>query len=169
MITNKINGLLPAGTSVKVKVNIPDKLIFNKGDRYNMFSLSSKKLIGTMKAAPEYVSNDDFYPGQKECYKSFSIDLLDSYPPRQGTGTLFIRFAKFLSKKFNCEGRIHVFAWNVHNHKKTSAVFYRKQGFSSVETAKLIKVDEAIKKNIDVSPEDCEEICMYFPLDKYSK
>lgn len=168
MKIHKINGLLPPGTSVSARVKIPDKLIYNNKDRYNMFSLSSKKLIGSMKAAPEYVSNDDFYPNEKYCYKSLSIDLLNSYPPRQGTGSKFIRLAKLLSWKFKCKGRIHVFAWNIDDPSKTSAVFYRKQGFSSVDKEKLIKVDEAIKHNIDVSPEDCEDICMFFPLEKYN-
>ncbi len=131
---------------------IPDHLIYKAGkDTYRMFSVQSGKMLGIMKA-----SAFDFYGAgsgnNSLLYKSLYIRLLEVAPFARckGIGTELIKFAQKLSFRNECNGRIHLVAYNAENPGKAPHKFYRKLGFSTTSKEENRLIDEAIKNNTPI-------------------
>lgn len=151
---------------------LPKRLIYNQGNRYNMFSTKDGKSLGHMIAEEQFygkIAQEDyeFYP-KKENYTSLYIIALLAKVKRQGVGRAFINLAKKLANNERCENRVTVFAMNNQEGSILNAPspFYRKCGFSSAEKPGLDDVDRVIKGQ---KPKNGDWYCslpMYLPVKK---
>lgn len=150
----------------------PKRLIYNQGNRYNMFSTKDGKSLGHMIAEEQFygkIAQEDyeFYP-KKENYTSLYIIALLAKVKRQGVGRAFINLAKKLANNERCENRVTVFAMNNQEGSILNAPspFYRKCGFSSAEKPGLDDVDRVIRGQ---KPQNGDWYCtlsMYLPVKK---
>ena len=135
---------------------MPSVLIYNPAGTafYKMFNVNNSRYAGLMLARPVKDGGKDV----------LFIYLLIACQKRVGIGTKFIEFAKNLSKKLGCEGRIVLEAdkttFDPHNPPH---IFYRKNGFTS-DNKKMIKViDKYIKEGKQLSYKCTPPLKMYYP------
>jgi hypothetical protein len=117
---------------------------------------SNEKLLGTMLAYPAY---------DREVLSLFIGRLISLFPRQQKIGTNFINFAKRLSAKLGCEGRIHLHAESIGGKTEQPHVFYRKLNFTSEDRKLLKKLDwkMLIGKKLPLS---FKAMDMYLPAEK---
>ena len=154
---------------------IPERLIYQQGDRFIMFSTKTKKTLGRMIVKEEHygkLKNEDyeFYP-KKENYTALYIVGLLANVKKQGVGKAFIQLAKKLAHNERCQDRITVLAMNNQesNILNASSPFFRKLGFSSAEKPGLSDVDRVLKGE---KPKNGDWYCclpMYLPIKKTSQ
>ncbi len=135
-------------------MKIPETLIYNpKGSNlYNMFNTKTGRCIGRMVAYP------------KENKELEICELLIFSKPRQGYGTKFLDFAKDLSKKIGCGGRMSLTActtpYDPHNPPH---IFYRKYGFTSDNKKMIKKIDKCIRRKKQLNALYTPQLTMYYP------
>ena len=137
---------------------MPDVLLYKpaKSIKYKMFDVEHSKYVGFMEARP---INDK---GERTLF----IEFLLVNDKRKGFGTKFIQFAKNLSKKLNCEGRVSLEATTtVYDPHTPPHVFYRKNGFACDDKKMLRKIDMSIKKNRPLDYRETPSIKMYYSPD----
>ena len=101
--------------------------------------------------------------------KYFQILLLYVRQQRKGFGAEFIEFAKNMSKKLDCEGRLFLLAdKEVYGSKTPPQIFYRKQGFTTNDKEYLKKIDKFIKEGKEMENKDSKPIYMYYDPNKRS-
>lgn len=151
---------------------LPKRLIYNQGNRYNMFSTKDGKSLGHMIAEEQFygkIAQEDyeFYP-KKENYTSLYIIALLAKIKRQGVGRAFINLAKKLANNERCENRVTVFAMNNQEGSILNAPspFYRKCGFTSSEKPGLEDVDRVIKGQKPLNGDWYCSLPMYLPVKK---
>ncbi len=131
-------------------------LIYNpvSTNRYNMLDLFNSKYAGFMIARPIQGNGED----------ALFVDLLVVQQQRVGIGTKFIEFAKNLSKKLGCEGRILLEAdKTVYDPHNPPHIFYRKNGFTCDDKKMLKKIDKCIKRNKQLNYLKTPSLVMYYP------
>lgn len=90
------------------------------------------------------------------------ISMIESYKKNQGIGKGMINFAKHFSKQNGCNGEIVLFADCSLTPKRVPHLFYRKQGFTTLNKIKDFKMDMFIKKNKDATWDDFSSMRMFY-------
>lgn len=137
---------------------MPDVLLYKpaKSIKYKMFDVKHSKYVGFMEARPI----------KDKGIRTLFIEFLLVNDKRKGFGTKFIQFAKNLSKKLNCEGRVSLEATTtVYDPHNPPHVFYRKNGFACDDKKMLRKIDMSIKKNRPLDYRETPSIKMYYSPD----
>ena len=147
-------------------IKIPDRLIYSNGSRFNMADTRTGSYLGKMKITPMQLINNPFYKN-KEPVKSLYINDLWIMPfaRRNNAGAEFVKFAKYLSKKNNCEGRVYTLAYNYDNPGSPPHKFCRKMGFATTSKEENRILDEAIKNDTPIPADMCMGTTMF--LEKY--
>lgn len=133
---------------------------------YNMVDVKNGgKFVGKMIAAPILYQNPSmrFYQIPAP-YKSFYIELLKTFERGNGYGKEFINFAKIESKKYGCEGRIHLIASRLYDRLRPPHVFYKKCGFISKSALMNAYLDNCIKLNRPIGFAMSDNLDMFMPL-----
>ena len=154
------------------KIKVPERLIYNSGDTYIMYSRKNNKVLGRMIAYEKNyttIAKEDyeFYPNL-ENYTSLYILALWAKDKRQGVGKTFLNFAKHLADNPRCKKRITLLAMNNQdgNILNAPSPFYRKCGYTSAETEGLEDVDRVLRKQRPLHGEWYCCLPMYLPLPK---
>lgn len=127
---------------------LPDKLIYKKGDIYQMFSGKTGKKLGIMKAyLTDWPAGKSYYPEIKHNYKCLYIDGLEVFAKKQGIGKAFTDYAKKLSKNSQAEGRINILAWCLDDSKISPQIFWHKMGFTTANKSHLSEILRLEKLN----------------------
>ena len=123
----------------------------------------SFKKLGIMKGFPEIVDNSEYYP-EMNFYESFYVQELKALELRKGTGKKLLQLAQCESRRFNCNGRIHLDAVNPDN---PPFYFYRSLGFNSQSEYQIECIDKLMKNKIPF-PRPYRSWClsMYLPKNK---
>lgn len=124
-------------------------------DGYNIIATDAKKKVGVMYAQSRKVSYINF----------LEIDFLGimKNERRKGYGTEALNFAKNLSKKEGCGGRLILtaditpFEMNIAPHP-----FYRKNGFTCNDKILLRKIDKFVKEKKEMSYKDAKTAIMFY-------
>lgn len=121
---------------------IPERLIYEHKNKeslgwYTMFD--KVEVIGWMRGKVEHINNSDYYPMKD--YDTFFIHRLNADTYGMKVGSDFIKFAKQLSLKKGCEGRVCLVSAN---SKRPPHIFYRKMGFDCQDSEKMKILDNAI-------------------------
>ena len=86
---------------------------------------------------------------------------------RKGFGTIFLEFAKLLSKKMGKKGHLKCMAAALGNNTNIPPhIFYRKHGFDAFNKEALQKIDEAIESKRQVDLNSFPIMYMYYPSEK---
>ena len=102
---------------------------------------------------------------EKDGKDFFYLSFLLAVDKHQGYGTDFLNFSKEYSKKIGCEGRVLVDAAStVYDLDTPPHIFYRKNGFTSHEKDRIMKIDRYIKKNKQL-PASTEALEMFYDPD----
>ncbi len=103
------------------------------------------------------------YPNKITC-DALEIVRLIMEERRMGYGSKFIEFAKHESQQKGCNGRVFALASRLYDRQHPSHIFYRKQGFTSVDK-KLNKImDECIANGQNLDIEHADNLLMYLPV-----
>ena len=124
-------------------------------DGYNIIATDAKKKVGIIYTRPVKVG-----------YKEFlQVDFLGirKSERRKGYGTDAINFAKNMSKKLGCEGRVILTA-DITPFEKDIAPhpFYRKNGFTCNNKILLKKIDNSIKNKKEMMFKDVQPAVMFY-------
>lgn len=136
---------------------IPRTLFYKSSYRegYNIIATDVKKKIGIIYAQPRKVGYLNF----------LEVDFLGirESERRKGYGTDAINFAKNMSKKLGCEGRVILTA-DITPFEKDIAPhpFYRKNGFTCNNKILLKKIDNSIKNKKEMMFKDVQPAVMFY-------
>lgn len=141
-----------------------------KAFRYTMADTKTGQYAGEMIAAPmEYANTAKrFYP-IKSPYRSFYIDYLKTTESGLGYGTEFIKLAKNESKKYNCNGRVHLIASRLYDRNRPPHIFYKKCGFMSQSVVMNTYLDRCIRWMMPMDLAMADNLDMFLPIDKVVK
>lgn len=141
---------------------LPNRLVYGNKNQYRMVDLSTGEYIGKLKVTPTELKNNQFYKNQ-EPIKSLYINDLWIVPffRRKNFGSEFVKFAKNLSYKEGCKGRLYLLAYNYDNPYQAPHKFWRKLGFSSASEKENKILDFIIENDIEVSLDMCQGTMMY--------
>lgn len=141
-------------------------------DLYRMVDIKTGKYVGEMIGAPilhEKHIKPKFYPLATP-YRSFYIADLQIEERFMGYGRKFIEFAKALSKKSNCKGRVHLVASRIYDRYCPPHIFYKKCGFMSNNKFMNDYLDNCIALNCEIESEFADNLNMFLPVgDKIEK
>lgn len=126
-----------------------------------MYSLSEGRQLGIMKATPMLLKEGNSFYRNKTPILSMYINDLKAFAKRSKVGSDFIKFAKNLSRQENCEGRVHLLAYNTDNPGKPPHTFYRKMGFATTSPSENKILDDAIKNNTSIPADMCLGTTMF--------
>lgn len=146
---------------------IPERLIYGSGKTYNMASTKTGHYLARLKVTPMELKENSFYRNEQPIKSLYINDLnVCGFTRRNNVGTDFVNFAKILSRKKNCEGRLHLLAYNYDNPGKAPHKFWRKLGFASVYPEENKILDFIIENNLLVPPNMCQGTMMF--LEKWN-
>ena len=141
---------------------MPEVLIYNppKTPIYKMSTTFMPREVGWMRA----------YPINENGKKSLWVDELVIKEKRRGYGTMFLDFARKLSERFECGGKLKLQAGiTIFDPTRPPHPFYRKYGFTSDNKKVLRKVDRAIRYHKTLNYKKTPPIIMYYPPETSSK
>lgn len=101
--------------------------------------ITYSKQLGRLKGYKYLVRGCEEYYPDKDIYHSFYISRIKAKEMRKGIGTKLINLAKAESRRYDCDGRIHLDAVNESN---PPFYFYRKMGFDSQDKQKIEIIDK---------------------------
>lgn len=94
---------------------------------------------------------------------TLAIDFISSNDRQKGLGSAMIDFAKNLSKKNGCNGYLVLRADSSIDKHHVPHIFYRKQGFTTLDNKLDRKLDSFIKDNKQATSNDFKTQLMYYP------
>ena len=94
---------------------------------------------------------------------TLAIDLIKSKKTNQGLGTAMINFAKNYSKQNDCNGYLILRADASLSPQRVPQIFYRKQGFSTLDKKTDAKMDKFIKNGSNATIKDFVVNIMHYP------
>ena len=103
------------------------------------------------------------YPDKKNC-NALEIVRLIMEERRMGYGSKFIEFAKYESKQSGCDGRVFALASRLYDRLHPSHIFYRKNGFTSVDKKLNQIMDECMANGQNLDIEHADNLFMYLPI-----
>jgi len=151
----QINGLQSILQYPQNKKPFPERLIYEHKNQgysswYTMFDRID--VVGWMKGSVMHISKSDFYPENN--YDTFFIQRLKADTYYMNVGSDFIKFAKNLSIKNGCNGRVCLVSTN---RKRPPHIFYRKKGFDCQDKEKIQILDNTIK-NFTPKPNSSKKV-----------
>ena len=162
----------------KISQKFPDELIYSfRADAFDlsinrtsavnihrMFDTKTGQYVGEMITQPfKNISSSLIYPGETKT-KALEIVRLLVFQRRKGYGTKFINFAKNESNEYNCNNHLFLLASSLYDPQYPSHIFYRKQGFTSINKKMNKILDKCIAKNEKLN--NAENLIMYMPVKK---
>lgn len=133
---------------------------------YRMVDTLTGKFVGEMVGGPVLHNNSKqhvFYPINSP-YKSFYISYLNIEEQFMGYGRQFINFAKNLSRRSGCNGRVHLVASRVYDRNHPPHVFYKKCGFFSNNGFMNNYIDNCISSDCSMEIAFADNLNMYLPV-----
>lgn len=159
--------MIPNVINTQLLKKLPDKLIYLRNintamhppvEEYVIFSPKNGKIGGIMhchkmnvKIRPDF----DGYP--------LGIDLIRTEKSGEGFGTALINFAKNYSKQIGSEGQICLKSVTSLSPMRIPHLFYRKQGFTTLDKKTDKLLDAFIKIKNCATYRDFPPILMYYP------
>ena len=155
---------------LKYPKKIPEILYYHKtqgtyrqNNLYNMLSTKTGKKHGFLVTWVKNSNLKDYYEGN-----CLFIGFIITSPTRNGFGEKLLNFAKQLSKKDKCNGHIQLWADGSFMPQNVPHLFYRKNGFSTLDEKIDKKMDKFIKSGKDATHKDFPNMPMFYPApDKY--
>ena len=131
---------------------------------HRMFETKTGKYVGEMVTQPyKNITSNLIYPEEGKT-KALEIVRLLVFQRRKGYGTKFINFAKNESNEYNCNNHLFLLASSLYDPQYPSHIFYRKQGFTSINKKMNKILDKCIAKNEKLN--NAENLIMYMPVKK---
>lgn len=143
----------------KIKTNyLLSSMKFDK--KSNKYSF---QYLGRMNGFKWLTEDTGYYP-DLSVYDSFYVAKFKAEEFRKGVGTKLVCLAQQESRRYGCEGRVHLDAVNA---DRPPFYFYRKMGFDSQRKDLLEVVDNYMNKNMEF-PQKYRKWCipMYLPTNK---
>ncbi len=143
-------------TNIQPVRKLPDVLIYHppKTNSFRMFSTRDGKTLGIMNVF--HITDDEL----------FINPLIICRQRRQGYGSKFLNFAKHLSEKLGCGGRLGVKATTLElDPHNPPHIFYRKFGFTSKDKKMIGIIDKHIRKGKQLDYRRTAPLMMYYPDD----
>lgn len=139
------------------QIKIPDRILYNKGNTYNM--VSCVKTNSCEQGA--YLGNIKLTPKKDTLYIA---DMQSKYPENKElrVGTSLINFAKNISRKLNLGGKLEVIAYNTEYGGKDPHKFYWKQGFRTNNPKTDDLLEFVTDYNLDIPHPLNQGITMYY-------
>lgn len=122
------------------------------------FTTTGDKNWGTLVVHKTKMQFRDDYHGD-----TLAIDFIKTDKKRNGLGSAMIKFAKNYSKQIGCNGYIVLRATNILDTKNAPHIFYRKQGFTSLNKKFDKNLDLFIKKNQNSDSKNFPATLMFYP------
>lgn len=158
MNIRKLTPFIPPLKSAK----IPDRFIFNNGNKYYMFDTKSGEKLARLKVTPMLLKDDSFYRNSEPVNSLYINDLrVSSFARKQGIGSEFAKFVKILSKKLGCKGRVHLVAYNHENPGNAPHKFWKKQGFAATSPEQNSTLDFVLEYDLPVPADMCQGTPMF--------
>lgn len=154
----------------KYPKKIPEILYYHKtqGTRqknnlYNMLSTKTGEKHGFLVTCIKNNSIKDYYEGNH-----LFIGFIIASPMGNGFGEKLLNFAKQLSKKNECNGHIQLWADGSFTPNSVPHLFYRKNGFSTLDKKQDELMDKFIRWGKPATYKDFPNMKMYYPApEKY--
>ena len=146
---------------------LPDKLIFLRNvntvmhpaqKEFVIFSPKTKNLAGIMRCHESCLDLRPDYKGM-----SLAVDFIETYTKNRGYGKALIEFAKRYSKETGCGGYVFLKAVHTFSPMKVPHLFYRKLGFTTLDSETDKLMDKFIKQNKTASAGDFSPMLMFYP------
>ena len=147
---------------------LPDKIIYLREVNnvlrppqceYVIFSPKNSEYGGVLKCHKStlpYLDTD--YKGS-----TLAIDFIRTSKRGKGYGKALLDFAKILSKQTGCEGQMILKAVGTFSPLSVPHLFYRKNGFTTLDKKTDKKMDKFIKKNQRATQKDFSDMFMFYP------
>ena len=139
----------------KRKIN---KLVNPKQIEYVAFSTKDSKKRGELIIHKSAIQHREDYLGP-----TLAIDFIKANEKNCGLGTEMINFAKNYSKQIGCNGYIVLRADSSFTPERVPHIFYRKQGFSTLNKETDAKMDKFIKYKSNATIKDFVVNIMHYP------
>ena len=157
---------------LKYPKKIPEVLFYHKRtgpkgakfpyDLYNMLSTKKGTKNGFMVLQATETPVENYCSG-----RSLRINFIISAPQYNGYGQKMIDLVKNISKK-GYNGHIQLKADGSYTPNKIPHLFYRKNGFSTLDKKLDAKMDMFLKWGKDATTKDFPDVMMYYPApEKY--
>lgn len=125
---------------------------------YVLFDTQTGKLKGLMCCHKSKYRLREDYDGPTLC-----LDFIETYDREKGYGKSLINFAKNLSKQIGCNGFVCLKAVSDFTPERIPHLFYRKQGFTTLNKQIDKKMDKFIKHKRPALWQDFDSEIMYYP------
>lgn len=134
---------------------------------YKMYDTELGEVVAYMRSGPVSVKSEDLklYDLPKG-YMSYYINFLFARARSRGYGKAFLNFAKIMSKKTGCEGRLHLNAGEINPLAGPPHLFYKSQGLVARTKATDDLLNDAFIKHKRLTEDDVHSELMYLPIDK---
>ena len=150
---------------LKYPKNIPDNLFYHvksgrngQYDLFNMFSLKTGKKNGFLVLQKGRHTVDNYYSGN-----TTFINFIASFPTGNGYGQIMLDFAKNFAKRNGSNGHLALKADPSFLPQKIPHLFYRKNGFTTLDKKLDKKMDSFLKKGKIATYKDFPCLVMYYP------
>ena len=127
---------------------------------YNYYAVSTKsgRKAGQISLFKTNLRHRPDYSGP-----SLGIGFISATPMQKGVGTVMMNFAKNISKKWGCNGYICLSADVGESPNAVPHLFYRKNGFTTLNREVDRKMDKFINKGKVATYKDFRNELMLFP------
>ena len=151
-------------------IKIPEVLFYKKPYKSVMhppqteflaFSTTGDKNWGELVVHKTKMQFRNDYKGE-----TLAIDFISTHKKNKGLGATIIDFAKNYSKQIGCNGYIVLKAVSHFSKDNAPHIFYRKQGFTSLDKNFDKNLDSFIKNKQKVNPDIFPEKLMFYPEEK---
>lgn len=130
----------------------------SKQKEYVAFSTKNPKVWGELILRKSNVQHREDYAGP-----TLAVDFILSKLKDKKLGTAMMNFAKNYSKQNGCNGYVILRADGSLSPQRVPQIFYRKQGFSTLDKKRDAKMDEFIKKDSFATTKDFVVDIMHYP------
>ena len=144
---------------------IPDTLFYHvrsgpekQYHLFNMFSLKNGKKNGFLVLQKAGLNRENYYSGP-----ALFLNYIASLPTGQGHGQTMLDFAKKYSQNNNCNGHIILKSDTSFTPHRIPHLFYRKNGFTTLDKKLDKKMDLFIKTGKSATYKDFPSLIMYYP------
>ena len=93
----------------------------------------------------------------------YAVDFIKTINRGEGYGKALLNFAKKLSEQSGCEGQIILKATGLYTPMSVPHLFYRKNGFTTLDKKIDSKMDKFIKQGMKATTKDFSDMLMFYP------
>uniref|UniRef100_UPI0040269BC1 hypothetical protein n=1 Tax=Candidatus Scatousia sp. TaxID=3085663 RepID=UPI0040269BC1 len=145
------------------QIKIPDRLIYGNGSAYRLADVTTGTYLGKMNVATMTLTNNPYYKNDKPVKSLYISNLwIKPFARLKNAGSDFVKFAKHLSYKNDCNGRIHLVAYNYEHPGVAPHKFWRKMGFETSKPDENKILDFVIENDLPVPPYMTQGTTMFF-------